>query len=296
MVAGSSIAAACAIDRRWLLLSRENGRAGEKGEREINPFSSLAHSLARHRHPTVLALGWLIGLRYPFFPERGERLLPLALPPFILLVAAALDSLWGRVCWAAIATLGLVMAMNAASLAAFYLVPRYPGDDYRPLIARTVEQGLPEDTVFAIYPWQVGYRRSYGSANRTDRLLTPDADWTPGVAAALDGALARGKVWFPPIWRWARSWKGKLRRTWQAAWAAPFINEWYGPSTRLSGWSGTSKPQTVDAATVRFPLRGADGAVELIGVDATHQPIPAADLSSRSPCAGAYPRRYPSWR
>ena len=134
---------------------------------------------------TALVLGWLISLRYPFFPERGERLLLLALPPFILLVAAALDAMWGRARWAALATLGLVVAVSVASLAAFYLVPRYPGDDYRPLIARTVEQGLPEDTIFAVYPWQVGYWRSYGSGDGPIALLTPDADWTPGVARGV---------------------------------------------------------------------------------------------------------------
>ena len=181
---------------------------------------------------TALALGWLIGLRYPFFPERGERLLLLALPPFILLVAAALDALWVRARWAAIATLGLVVAMSAASLAAFYLVPRYPGDDYRPLIARTVEQGLPEDTVFAIYPWQVGYWRSYGSVNGPTALLTPDADWTPGVAAALDAALARGKVWFPAHLALGAILEKQVEAH-LAGRAAPFINEWYGPGTRL---------------------------------------------------------------
>ena len=185
----------------WVLLSRragerENGRKGDHpfphSPTPPSPIPMLATVTL-----TALALGWLIGLRYPFFPERGERLLLLALPPFILLAAAALDALWTHVRWAAIATLGLVVAMSAASLAAFYLVQRYPGDDYRPLIARTVEQGLPEDTVFAVYPWQVGYWRSYGSANGPTALLTPDADWTLGVVTALDAALARGKVWFP---------------------------------------------------------------------------------------------------
>jgi len=225
---------------------------------------------------TALALGWLIGLRYPFFPERGERLLLLALPPFILLAAAALDALWMHVRWAAIATLGLVVAMSAVSLAAFYLVPRYPGDDYRPLIARTVEQGLSEDTVFAVYPWQVGYWRSYGSAGGPTALLTPDADWTPIVAATLDAALARGKVWFPAHLALGAILEKQVEG-YLASRAVPFVNEWYGPGTRLSGWSVTSQPQAVDAPAVRFPLRGAGGDVELIGVDAARQPIPAAN-------------------
>ena len=264
---------------------------------------------------TALALGWLIGLRYPFFPEHGERLLLLALPAFTLLLAAGLDALWPRGerllpseiealaglpvsttkpaeasiprgqletrAWrlarpVTLAALALIVATSATSLAAFYTTPRYPGDDYRPLIARTVEQGLPEDTVFAVYPWQVGYWRAYGSSTGPTARLTPDTDWTPGVAAALDAALARGKVWFPAHLALGAILETRIEAH-LAGSAAPFTNEWYGPGTRLSGWSVTLEPQATDAPAVRFPLRGADGAVELIGVDAARQPIPAAN-------------------
>ncbi len=225
---------------------------------------------------TALALGWLIGLRYPFFPERGERLLLLALPAFVLLMAAALNALWTRPHPAAWAASALVAAASAASLWMFYTVPRYPGDDYRALIARSVEQGLPEDTAFAIYPWQVGYWRSYGSANGPAALLTPDTDWTPGVAATLDHALARGKVWFPAHLALGALLETRVE-TYLATRAAPFINEWYGPGTRLSGWAISPGAQAVDAPPVRFPLRGTDGAVELTGMDAARQPIPAAN-------------------
>ena len=189
--------------------------------------------------------------------------------------------------------LGLVVAVGAASLVTFYLVPRYPGDDYRPLIARTVEQGLPGDTIFAVYPWQVGYWRSYGSGDGPTALLTPDVDWTPGVAAALDAALARGKVWFPRTWRWARSWRSRLRDIWEGA---PCCSSTTGMARHpVSGWSVTSQPQAVDAPPVRFALRGTDDAVELIGVDAAASRSPRPTPSSRSPCAGACPRRCPSW-
>ena len=43
---------------------------------------------------TVLLLGWLVNLTFPFFPERGERLLLLGLPLFILLVATTIAALW----------------------------------------------------------------------------------------------------------------------------------------------------------------------------------------------------------
>ena len=245
----------------------ENGRSPIPPTRPF-PCSSLS--------PLQRSRGWLIGLRYPFFPQRGERLLLLALPPFILLLAAALDALWARMRWVVIVTLGLVVAMSAASLTAFYTVPRYAGDDYRPLIARSVEQGLPEDTIFAVYPWQVGYWRSYGSPAGPTAVLTPDADWTPASLPHWMPALARGKVWFPAHLALGAILEKQVEAH-LAGRAVPFVNEWYGPGTRLSGWSVTSRRQPVDASAVRFPLRGADGAVELIGVDAARQPIPAAN-------------------
>ena len=107
---------------------------------------------------TALILGWLISLRAPFFPARGERLLILALPPFILLAAAGLDALWTRWRGVGFIVLGLVVAISAASLAAFYTVPRYPDDDYRALIAHTVEQGLPRirSSPFTRGRWAIG--------------------------------------------------------------------------------------------------------------------------------------------
>ena len=204
---------------------------------------------------TALVLGWLISLRAPFFPARGERLLILALPPFILLVAAGLDALWTR--WRAVGliVLGLIVATSVASLAAFYTVPRYPDDDYRALIAHTVEQGLPEDTVFAVYPWQVGYWRSYGSPDGPTARLSPDPEWTPAVAAALDDALARGRVWFP-----AHLALGAILETQIEAYladrAVPFVNEWHGPNTRLSAWAAAPAGKPVDAPAVRFTLPG----------------------------------------
>jgi 4-amino-4-deoxy-L-arabinose transferase-like glycosyltransferase len=188
----------------------------------------------------TLVLGFLISLRAPFFPMRGERLLLLGLPPFLVIAAAGLDALWAdkmgwgrKAAWVALGLIGLVVT---ASLTAFYTVPRYPGDDYRPLIARTVEQGLPGDTVLCIYPWQVGYWRSYAPADAASAVLTPSPAWGPALAGALDAALARGHVWFP-----AHLALGGITETQVEAYlgqhARLFANQWYGPGTRLSGWA-----------------------------------------------------------
>ncbi len=245
-----------------------------------SPAALLLTALA-----TALLLGWLIGLRYPFFPERGERLLLLALPAFVLLTAAALETLlvrWRRI---GVVTLALIGALAGASLWGFYNVPRYADDDYRPLIARTVEQGLPGDTVFCVYPWQVGYWRAYTADlpadAAPDAVLSPAPAWGAAVAGRLDAALAAGRVWFP-----AHLALGAILETQVEAYLAgrglPFVNEWYGPGTRLSAWAADAG-DVVELASpaagepwARFALPAA-GLLELAGVAASTQPVPAAN-------------------
>ena len=247
----------------------------------------------------ALFLGWLIGLRYPFFPDRGERLLLLALPAFVMLVAAGLAALlhpqrretsgvletsevsrrWG---WAAYIGLGLILAASAASLAAFYTVPRYPGDDYRPLIARTVEQGQPGDTVFCIYPWQVGYWRSYAaSSDGPTAVLAPAVEWGATLRGFLNEALNRGRVWFP-----AHLALGGILETqaeqYLASAAIPFANTWYGPGTRLSAWqalpSKETNPSPSEPATpiATYPL-GRGNELALVAAPPPTAPVPAAN-------------------
>ena len=264
-------------------------RVGRRGGNSAHPIPNPQSPIPNPQSPAMLAtvtvvallLGWLIGLTYPFFPDRGERLLLLALPAFVLLMAAGLDSLWRRSRPAAWGTLALIGAVAGASLFAFYTTPRYATDDYRPLIAHTVELGLPEDTVFCVYPWQVGYWRSYGDPSGVglhagpNAILTPDATWTPAVADALDAALARGRVWFP-----AHLALGAILETQVEAYlageAVPFIDEWYGPGTRLSAWATATGGQPVNTAPLRFPLSGS-AAVTLTGATASPDPVPAAN-------------------
>ena len=141
---------------------------------------------------TSLILGYVVSLRYPFFPQRGERLLLLALPPFLLLAAAGLAELARRWLLGGLVAIGLIGAVSVASLCAFYTIPRYPDDDYRPLIAQIVEQGQPGDTVFCVYPWQVGYWRSYGDPGGASAILTPSMDWGSTLSGVLDASLRRG--------------------------------------------------------------------------------------------------------
>lgn len=196
----------------------------------------------------VLGLGWLVNLTYPFFPERGERLLLLGLPAFLLLLAATwappdpvrsrgqrmivlpARSPLPRLFVAALALLA------AVSLAAFYVIPRYEDEDYRPLIGQVTQWGRSEDTVFAVFPWQVGYFWSYGSPDGPQPALSPGGDWQPEVAAALDDALSRGRVWFP-----MHQSMGNILEDAAEQYLAEdnyqLANRWYSPSTRLTGWA-----------------------------------------------------------
>ncbi len=227
---------------------------------------------------TALVLGWLISLRAPFFPERGERLLILALPALVLLTALGLATLWQRRPVVSYVTLGGLLAASAASLAAFYSVPRYAADDYRALIAQTVQQGLPEDVVYCVYPWQVGYWRTYGSPEGPVALLTPQTEWGPAVAEMLDAALARGRVWFP-----AHLALGAILESQAEAYLAshglPFFNRWYGPNTRLSAWVNEAMYPTdftkADGG-LRFRLPGG-GTLSLQEISGSSAAVPAAN-------------------
>jgi len=230
----------------------------------------------------ALFLGWLIGLRYPFFPERGERLLLLALPAFVILAAAGLDALLARPRPLALATIGLIGAVSAASLAAFYVTPRYAEDDYRPLIARTVEQGLPEDTVYCVYPWQVGYWRSYAQVDGPKAVLGSSPEWGPEVQAALQDALARGRVWFPAHLSLGAILEKQVER-FLGERAVPFANTWYGPGTRLSAWSTETagRDPVVFTGEVGSPLASyslpSGGQLILQAATGSDRPIPAAN-------------------
>ena len=225
---------------------------------------------------TILSSGFLVSLRYPFFPERGERLLLMGLPPFLLILAAGLERVWRRGRIWAVAGLALMSLLTAASLSAFYTVPRYPGDDYRALVARTVEQGAPGDTVLCIYPWQVGYWRSYGSPDGPSAVLAPSPDWGPALQSEVDAALRTGHLWFPAHLSGGGGTEIRVEN-YLGREARLFGNEWYGPGTRLSAWSAESggAGQAATSSFLHFALPGNPLTLESAAGDAG--PIPAAN-------------------
>lgn len=108
-----------------------------------------------------LGLGFLVNLVYTFHPVRYERLLLFALPFLWIYVACGIVALGERERALGIVAGALVIGICALSLVDFYTVPRYPDDDYRPLIQEMENLAAEDDLVYAIYPWQIGYLTAY---------------------------------------------------------------------------------------------------------------------------------------
>ncbi len=235
---------------------------------------ALLHALGRGQKPGLrpqgmlltallvpLLVGFALNRRLPFFPEGGERVLLFALPYLLLLVADGLDRLWQaghRLDWSV--GVGVWLLAAGVGLWAFFTVPRYADNDYRPLIRQTVQQGSDADTVFAVYPWQIGYWRAYAPVwGRGERhgpwpQLTPNPAWDDSVAQALDQALSRGKVWFPAHLALGGILEGQVE-DYLARRALNVENRWYSPTTRLSAWSPV-RPSTALQPTANRPPTG----------------------------------------
>ncbi len=196
---------------------------------------------------TSFLLGFLVNLKYPFAPVHGERLLLLAAPYAWLLLARAILLVGRR---ERIGALALIFAVSAAGLWAFYTVPRYPKDDYRPLVARIQEQAAPGDVIFCIYPWQVGYWWSYGHRPDVQPVTPVSQEWDDALRRQIDGYLSEGKdVWFPEHEALGAILESHVER-YLLGRATPLCNVWYG-ETRLTAWTAT-QPDTAGAAGVCF--------------------------------------------
>jgi hypothetical protein len=194
----------------------------------------------------TLICGFLVNIVLPFNPPRLERLLLLALPAYLLLIAAGLVALWSHRRPFALATGALFLATGLVSLAFFYAVPRYPADDYRPVAGRLSTLALPTDAVVCVHPWQVGYFESYLSADerRPTLMLTPREVipqerqlWAADparMAADLDTLLVEhGRLWLPAHQAMGQILENQMER-YLAARAYPVLSEWHGNNTLLS--------------------------------------------------------------
>jgi uncharacterized membrane protein len=188
-----------------------------------------------------LLMAYLINLRFPFAPIGVERLSLLATPAYYLLIGLGLAWLWKgprSLFW--LSTLALV-CVSSFSLYDFYTVERYPQDDYRPLIARVQTLASPDDAIFCIYPWQVGYFESYYRGERPHVILASSGEWGPSVQRELEELLAERpalsavegrRLWVPAYQAKGGIMESQVERFLLAN-SYPILNEWYG-TTRLS--------------------------------------------------------------
>ena len=194
----------------------------------------------------TLACGFVVNLVLPFNPPRLERLLLLALPAYLLLVAAGLRITWRFDRSLFVAPLALFLILNLWSLGFFYTTSRYATDDYRPVAERLRALALPSDAVVCVHPWQVGYFRAYLSDDevRPALVLTPRevlprerqfwADDPARMAADLDALLAdHGRLWLADHRTMGRVLEEQID-AYLVQNAYPTLSEWYGDNTVLS--------------------------------------------------------------
>jgi len=193
-----------------------------------------------------LLMAYFINLRFPFAPIGMERLSLLATPAYYLLVGLGLAWLWKGprlLFW--LSTLALI-CVSGFSLYGFYTVERYPQDDYRPLIARVQTMASPDDAIFCIYPWQVGYFESYYRGERPHVILASSGEWSFSTQRKLKGLLDEGRrLWVPAYQAKGGIMESQVERFLLAK-SYPILNEWHG-TTRLSFYApadpkGLQKP------------------------------------------------------
>jgi hypothetical protein len=255
------------------LLQRRSSPGQEETDAGADPVAALLVWLA-----VPMAAGWLISLRYPFFPTGGERLLLIALPYAVLMTAFAIDGLATKR-WSLLLLAAAPVAAGVLGVLTFFNSERYQADDFRPLIRHMVQAGNPADVQLAIFPWQVGYWRAYAPALQSPfedalqamgpqmRLLSDGAvEWGSAVQAELDSALAAGVVWFPEPLGFGSTLPPAMEH-YLAAHAAPVENRWFG-ATRLTAWSLLPPPALQ-------PLTGRFGSIEVVGGGVASGPAPA---------------------
>ncbi len=227
-----------------------------------------------------ILLGFLINLRLPFFPSGGERLLLFVLPYFLILIAAGIDRVW-TVRPLLIASLLSLFLAAGLGIWTFYTVPRYQADDYRPLIRQIVQQSSDEDTILAIFPWEVGYWRLYASVTacasepttcshwRGDGVRSPTlhllddraVHWGPAVTTLIDQSLARGTLWFAAPLAFGSTLPPAIE-AYLAQHAVNLEKRWFTPTTRLSAWRALPapplQPSPVDFGRVALAAHGVD--------------------------------------
>ena len=202
-----------------------------------------------------LLIGYGVNLIYPFTPRFFERTLLLVAPAFWLLIAAGLSWAWRRQHLPAGLLLGGLLAPVLISLSVFYTIPRYPNQDYRPLLRQIAARATPADTLLASYQWQLGFYHAYLPMPRPQIFTVPGwgAGWSAQagnaqrLTADLSTILARSpRLWFPAYQAGGHIWEDEAEAA-LARLGYPALLHWYGPQTKLTL---AGAPQTPEQSIV----------------------------------------------
>ncbi len=189
-----------------------------------------------------LSAGYMINLVYPFTPRFFERTWLLAAPAYWLLLALGLIWLWDRQSFlAGLITLVLTLAVSVC-LAGFYNWPRYPHEDYRPLLRDVAARATSEDTILASYQWQLGLYQAYLPPPRPRLFAVPGwgAGWSAqaGEASQLVADVSSifhrsPRLWFPAYQASGHIWEDEAEQA-IAELGYPAQLLWYSPQTKLT--------------------------------------------------------------
>jgi 4-amino-4-deoxy-L-arabinose transferase-like glycosyltransferase len=227
----------------------------------------IAAALSRSRrvwlYPTLylgvpMLAGYLVNQIYPFTPAYYERTLLLAAPAWWLLIGAGIIWLWDRqYLLVGTAVMGMLLAA-AVSLTGFYTVPRYPQEDYRPMLKDIAARATPADTLLASYQWQLGFYHAY-LPKPPPRLYSVPAwgqDWAGNAGQAQCHADVTAifsqspRLWFPAHQALGHQWEDEAEAI-IAGLGYPARLAWYSPQTKLT-LAGRSVDPMIAAATGNF--------------------------------------------
>ncbi len=200
---------------------------------------------------------FIINLLYPFTPPYFERTLLLVAPAIWLFMAVALVWLWQQQrVLASIAAGGLGLTI-VISLTVFYSIPRYPDEDYRPLLKEVAARATAEDTLLGSYQWQLGLYQAYLPLPRPRLFAVPgwgqgwaaDAGNAPQLAADLTDIFAQSpRLWFPAYQASGHIWEDEAEAA-IAQLGHPALLTWYSPQTKLTLAAAAQTPQQTVPST-----------------------------------------------
>jgi hypothetical protein len=195
-----------------------------------------------------LLAGWVVNLRFAFAPAHVERILLLAAPPYYLLVALGMITLWRWLRPVGLPAIATLIAVDLICLASFYGLPRYTLEDYRPLAAQVAALARPQDVILCSYQWQIGYFESYLLQPRPALYTVPG--WGDGwsgnperMSRDLEALLAEhGRIWFPAYQGLGHVWEDAVE-AYLSTRAYPVLAGWYSGDTKLSFYvAGATRP------------------------------------------------------